>query len=256
MGDAGRSGRAQPCMLAASFAKPRVLPVMPAPPERRRAGGRQPQANKPRQRSSFGTLAQNRGGSMTQRRGYFSRPSRPSKVLSSRLCLPIAHCAIWAAPTSANRPAAAVCVATVKPTQPRISAAGGEGGGEAGGGGSRAASVRQGGWPMGSRAPATPRLHRQAKHASQASQQRCMRPLPRTRVVGAGDEVEEEASGDDIALGARGPQVGQDDVAPAVRGRTQGETGGGLRVPGRRPAAPERCRRPSTPSQPCTQAHT
>lgn len=46
------------------------------------------------------------------------------RTFRSRACLPMAHCAICAAPTRVNSPAAAVWVATVKHTQPRISAVG------------------------------------------------------------------------------------------------------------------------------------
>lgn len=45
---------------------------------------------------------------------------------------------------------------------------------------------------------------------------------PPTGIVGAGDEVEEEAAGNDVPLTARGPQVGQDDVAAARAGETMG----------------------------------
>ncbi len=34
-------------------------------------------------------------------------------------------------------------------------------------------------------------------------------------VVRAGDKVEQEAAGDDVARGSRGPQVGQDQMTPA-----------------------------------------
>lgn len=71
---------------------------------------------------SYYGLYHRNGGIIIHRRGYFGMPSFPWKVFLSRECLPIAHWAIWAAPTSVNSTAVNVCVAMVNPTHPRISA--------------------------------------------------------------------------------------------------------------------------------------
>ncbi len=126
---------------------------------------------------------------MIHRRGYFSRPSFPSKIFLSLLCLAMAQIAIWNAPAAMKMAAGSACTPTAKAIQPQTCR------GESGWRESRLSCCQ-----LSEISPST-------------------RPLLWSHlggVVCACGDLEEEAPGDLVAPVARRPQVGQDDVTPKV----------------------------------------